>query len=119
MLFVDRIRYPGGSASHDRNCSSGPPMSPGVLTLLGAVAVVTVLFGARWLQLERARFAKNRAAPGAASPRAIDLGIGFVTNFFDALGIGNFAPTTAAFKFLHRMPDEEIPGTLNAGHALP
>lgn len=48
-----------------------------------------------------------------------DLAIGFVTNFFDALGIGNFAPTTAAFKLLRRMPDEDIPGTLNAGHSLP
>ena len=30
-----------------------------------------------------------------------------------------FAPTTAAFKLWRRLPDEEIPGTLNAGHALP
>jgi uncharacterized membrane protein YfcA len=48
-----------------------------------------------------------------------DVAIGFVTDFFDALGIGNFAPTTAAFKLLERIPDEEIPGTLNAGHAIP
>jgi uncharacterized membrane protein YfcA len=48
-----------------------------------------------------------------------DVIIGFVTNFLDALGIGNFAPTTAAFKLLKRIPDEEIPGTLNVGHALP
>src|SRR6185436_5725726 len=27
--------------------------------------------------------------------------------------------TTATFKLLRRMPDERIPGTLNAGHALP
>jgi uncharacterized membrane protein YfcA len=52
-------------------------------------------------------------------PRPVDLLIGFVTNFFDALGIGNFAPTTAVFKLLKRMPDEEIPGTLNAGHTPP
>lgn len=50
---------------------------------------------------------------------APDIAIGFVTNFFDALGIGNFAPTTAAFKLFKRIPDEEIPGTLNTGHALP
>jgi uncharacterized membrane protein YfcA len=52
-------------------------------------------------------------------PRLSDLLLGFVTNFFDTLGIGNFAPTTAGFKLLRRMPDEEIPGTLNAGHAVP
>jgi len=33
--------------------------------------------------------------------------------------IGNFAPTTAVFKLLRRMPRREIPGTLNAGHAVP
>jgi uncharacterized membrane protein YfcA len=45
--------------------------------------------------------------------------VGFVTNFFDTLGIGCFAPTTAYFKLRNRMPDEEIPGTLNTGMALP
>jgi uncharacterized membrane protein YfcA len=45
--------------------------------------------------------------------------VGFVTNFFDTLGIGCFAPTTAYFKLRGRMPDDEIPGTLNTGHALP
>ncbi len=45
--------------------------------------------------------------------------MGFVTNFFDTLGIGCFAPTTAYFKLRSRMPDDEIPGTLNTGHALP
>ena len=42
-----------------------------------------------------------------------------VTNFFDTLGIGSFAPTTSVFKFWHMVPDEKIPGTLNVGHALP
>jgi hypothetical protein len=45
--------------------------------------------------------------------------VGFVTNFFDTLGIGSFAPTTAYFNFRARMPDEQIPGTLNRGQALP
>jgi uncharacterized membrane protein YfcA len=39
--------------------------------------------------------------------------------YIDTLGIGSFAPTTAYFKLRARMPDEEIPGTLNAGQALP
>jgi uncharacterized membrane protein YfcA len=50
---------------------------------------------------------------------AIAIGIGFVTNFFDTLGIGSFATTTSLFKFLRFVPDEKIPGTLNVGHALP
>jgi uncharacterized membrane protein YfcA len=47
------------------------------------------------------------------------LGIGFVTNFFDTLGIGSFAPTTAIFKLLRLVPDQLIPGTLMIGHLLP
>ena len=47
------------------------------------------------------------------------IGLGFVTNFFDALGIGSFATSTAAFRFLKMVPDRIIPGTLNAGHTLP
>ena len=47
------------------------------------------------------------------------LGIGFLTDFFDTLGIGSFAPTTSLFKFFRLVPDEKIPGTLNTGHTLP
>lgn len=44
--------------------------------------------------------------------------IGFVTNFLDTLGIGSFAPTTAALKLFRLAPDELIPGTLNVGLAI-
>src|ERR1700743_3691815 len=56
---------------------------------------------------------------GARKARLSDFAVGFVTNFFDTLGIGCFAPTTAYYKLTSRMPDDEIPGTLNTGHALP
>jgi uncharacterized membrane protein YfcA len=56
-------------------------------------------------------------APGIPSPW--ELFVGFITNFFDTLGIGSYAPTTAIFKFRHMVPDEKIPGTLNVGHSLP
>jgi uncharacterized membrane protein YfcA len=55
----------------------------------------------------------------AARPGARHLLIGFVTNFFDTLGIGSFATTTSLFRFLHLVPDELIPGTLNVGHTTP
>jgi uncharacterized membrane protein YfcA len=42
-----------------------------------------------------------------------------VTNFFDTLGIGSFAPTTAWMKLRAMVPDSFIPATLNTGHALP
>ena len=51
------------------------------------------------------------------NPEAILLGA--VTNFFDTLGIGSFAPTTAWFKFRHLVPDRLIPSTMLAGHGLP
>ena len=38
------------------------------------------------------------------------LGIGFLTDFLDTLGIGSFAPTTSLFKFFKLVPDEKIPG---------
>jgi uncharacterized membrane protein YfcA len=80
--------------------------------LLTVFVLVTVAYIWRWFTLER-------AAGGRPRPRWSDAGIGFATNFLDTLGIGCFAPTTALFKMLRRMPDEEIPGTLNVGHALP
>jgi uncharacterized membrane protein YfcA len=56
---------------------------------------------------------------GLTLPGWLEVAIGFVTNFFDTLGIGSFAPTTSTFKFLKIVPDERIPGTLNVGHTLP
>jgi uncharacterized membrane protein YfcA len=52
-------------------------------------------------------------------PSVYELAVGFGTNFFDALGIGSYATTTAAFKARNIVPDERIPGTLNVGHLPP
>ena len=52
-------------------------------------------------------------------PSPGQLTLGFLTDFFDTLGIGSFAPTTSAFKFFKMVPDRLIPGTLNVGHTLP
>lgn len=43
------------------------------------------------------------------------LGIGFITNFIAALGIGSSAPTTSFFKIFPLVEDRVIPGTLNVG----
>jgi uncharacterized membrane protein YfcA len=53
------------------------------------------------------------------APDPTRAGIGFVTNFFDTLGIGSFATTTSFFRSLKLVKDEVIPGTLNVGHTLP
>jgi uncharacterized membrane protein YfcA len=62
---------------------------------------------------------RTAAKRGETRPNAEAIGLGAVTNFFDTLGIGSFATTTAWIKFRHMVPDSFIPATLNAGHALP
>ncbi|MFR9069827.1 MAG: sulfite exporter TauE/SafE family protein [Paraclostridium sp.] len=45
---------------------------------------------------------------------------GLVTDFFDTLGIGSFAPTVAMMNALKiNIPDKLIPGTLNVCHTIP
>jgi uncharacterized membrane protein YfcA len=56
---------------------------------------------------------------GFVMPTALQLVIGFVTNFFDTLGIGSYATTTAVYKLRRLVAVKLIPGTLNVGHTLP
>ncbi len=114
-------------------------MNAGALGLVSVLAAVALGYALLWWTLERSRSraasreaairgptpsqtagAGQAEAPAPARrPRPTDALVGFITNFFDTLGIGSFAPTTAYFKLRARMPDEEIPGTLNVGQALP
>ena len=45
--------------------------------------------------------------------------IGFITNFFDTLGIGSFAPLTALLRGFKQIQDKFIPGTLNVSVTIP
>ena len=47
-----------------------------------------------------------------AVPRIEAVVLGAVVSFFDTLGIGSFAPTTAWFKFRKLVPDRLIPQTM-------
>jgi uncharacterized membrane protein YfcA len=58
--------------------------------------------------------AKRHAAP---LPEGIVLGA--ITNFFDTLGIGSFAPTMAWLKFRKLTSDRLIPATMIVGHTPP
>ena len=83
-----------------------------VLTiLLSALALLAAAFVA---MLVREAVKRGVGAPGPES-----LALGAITNFFDTLGIGSFAPTTAWLKFRRMIPDSFIPATLNVGNALP
>lgn len=54
-----------------------------------------------------------------ARPNLEALALGAVVNFFDALGIGSFAPTTAWLKFRKLVPDRLIPPTMVVGLTPP
>jgi uncharacterized membrane protein YfcA len=56
---------------------------------------------------------------GFARPTLPQTALGFITAFFDTLGIGSFATTTSLWRARRTVPDEHIPGTLNVGHTLP
>jgi uncharacterized membrane protein YfcA len=85
--------------------------------LLAVMGLFGVVFAAYWLRTERSLPAESRGR--RIAPSLLETSIGFVTNFFDSLGIGSFAPTTSVFKLKHLVPDEQIPGTLNVGHTIP
>lgn len=82
-----------------------------LLATLAAVTAYYLFMFIRALILQGKRDSDTMPTPAG-------LGTGFVTNFFDVLGIGSFATTTAVFKLLKMVPDEKIPGTLNIGHTL-
>jgi uncharacterized membrane protein YfcA len=85
-----------------------------LLVVIGVSALAFAVVWARELRRSRATGPDHVAPPTFAQ-----IAIGFVTNFFDTLGIGSFATTTVAFKALRLVPDEKIPGTMLIGHGLP
>jgi len=84
-----------------------------LLVLFGAGFIVTWFLSLR--RSVRAEGVQDRPAP----PTPFQIALGAVTNFFDTLGIGSYAPTTAVFKLKRMVRDERIPGTLTIGHTLP
>ena len=84
-----------------------------ILILL--LIVIAIAFHAFWYMTERAR--RNRQQ-GSLKPTGTALGVAFIANFFDTLGIGSFATTTSMSKLWNVMPDEKIPGTLNVGYVM-
>jgi len=81
-----------------------------LFALMIPLSLAILVFG---LILIRAAVAR-RSVP---NPEAVVLG--GITNFFDTLGIGSFAPTMAWLKFRRLVPDNVIPQTMLVGHSLP
>jgi uncharacterized membrane protein YfcA len=76
------------------------------------VPMVLAILAFAWILL-RAAIARR------AWPTGEGIVLGAITNFFDTLGIGSFAPTTAWFKFRKLVPDRLIPPTMLVGHGVP
>ena len=62
---------------------------------------------------------RSAARAGQIRPRAEALLLGAVTNFFDTLGIGSFAPSIAWIRFRRLVPDRVIPLTIIGGYTVP
>lgn len=84
-----------------------------VIILKAVLGVMSALFGAYYLR----DVYKNQNS-FSDKPWTGLLGTGFITNFFDTLGIGSFAQQTAIFKFFKLVDDRLIPGTMNVGNTL-
>ncbi|HUQ83334.1 MAG TPA: sulfite exporter TauE/SafE family protein [Gemmatimonadaceae bacterium] len=84
-----------------------------------ALLIVLGIVGVLYIVLVIRATTRGVAEGEKAAPSPLGLGTGFVTNFFDTLGIGSFATTTAIFRRFGMVRDEKIPGTLNFGHTLP
>ena len=81
-----------------------------LIALLGVLALGGLICAASLLRAAVAR---------GAWPRAEVVAVGAITNFFDTLGIGSFAPTMAWLKLRQLVQDRLIPCTMLVGHTLP
>ncbi|APX72198.1 sulfite exporter TauE/SafE family protein [Companilactobacillus allii] len=80
------------------------------ITLAVLFLYVAIMFGRDYI---KHKDVKDGSIPVAA-------GIGFIANFFDALGIGSYAPTTLMFKITKYLKsDKLIPGTLTVACSIP
>lgn len=77
-----------------------------------SIGLIAAGFFLSWWRAARLAQVRQRMRPSFAQ-----IAVGGITDFFDTLGIGSFATTTALFRLFRMVPDELIPGTLNVGHA--
>lgn len=79
-----------------------------------AIFIALALLGVYFTVLFVKDLTKNKSKMENENDKIVLAGVsGFVTNFFDALGIGNFGPLTSIIKIFKITDDRLIPGTLN------
>jgi uncharacterized membrane protein YfcA len=84
------------------------------LMLKAVLGLMTSFFGFYYFRdvILRRKYFSDKPWPGL-------LVTGFISNFFDTLGIGSFAQQAAVFKFFKLVDDKLIPGTMNVGNTIP
>ncbi|AJD30199.1 permease [Clostridium sporogenes] len=87
-----------------------------VKVVLGLLIILTVFFAVAFFR----DYIKATKEGNIEKTNFFALGtVGFITNFFDTLGIGSFAPTTALLKNFKLTQDRTLPGTLNVACTVP
>jgi len=89
------------------------------MTRLEGVMLIALLIPLGLAILFFAFFLARAAVAERAVPRLEPILLGAVVSFFDTLGIGSFAPTTAWLKFRRLVPDRLIPPTMLVGLTPP
>ena len=77
--------------------------------LVAALIVIAAAFLAFWYADVRRKRAAQRGGAAPLTPEPLRMGIGFVANFLDTLGIGSYATTTSMLKMWKVIPDERSP----------
>ena len=86
-----------------------------ITAVLGVLGALTLWFSAVFGK----DFSSNKENLNPNNSWGKVVGIGFITDFFDTLGIGSFAPTTALLRGMKQAEDRVLPGTLNVSHTIP
>lgn len=84
-------------------------------TLFGLLGLFGLVFAAAWL----AGLRESQREGVRLRPTAYEIFVGVVTDFFDTLGIGSYATTTAFYRARRTIDDRLLPGTMTVGHLLP
>nr|WP_315472975.1 sulfite exporter TauE/SafE family protein [uncultured Undibacterium sp.] len=113
MKIIEKICFAASLSIVLTGCEfQSADLSQGLLFVFTLLALTFILIWAKRLITMR------KAGIDWRWPRPVEIVIGAITDFFDTLGIGSFAPSTAFFRLGKLVPDELIPGTLNVGHTL-
>ena len=86
-----------------------------VVIIIGCLGILTFIFSTYLFK----DLANNKYRFENQTSFLITSIIGFITNFFDTLGIGSFAPLTALLRGFKQIEDKLIPGTLNVSVPIP